>query len=214
MAQFSDSKRETVLERDDHECRFCGMTEEEHHEEYQRSLDIHHIIPRRCDGSNNPENLIAVCVTCHRTLESTQANAIERLDERKQGAVSEEKYESLKEKVNTLRERHDAETTENINNIRAFDRLLGSTLTVTLYAVHETRVNTSRLLYIGTNSEKAYDIFESSEYHSTMETTSVTINDWISEFDQRTQSQVREHSGIVADRIEMGIEQTWGKGDD
>lgn len=42
-------------------CLFCD-------EEY--ALDRHHIVPQRYGGSDEEENLVTVCPTCHRKLET------------------------------------------------------------------------------------------------------------------------------------------------
>jgi hypothetical protein len=71
--------REKVLNRDDYECRFCGMTEEEHQEETDCGLDVHHIIPRSDGGKDRMHNLAALCRSCHRTMESLHGQAMEEL---------------------------------------------------------------------------------------------------------------------------------------
>jgi len=43
-------------------CYFC-LSEERH------ILEEHHIVPRRFDGSDDNENLVRVCPTCHEKLE-------------------------------------------------------------------------------------------------------------------------------------------------
>ena len=43
-------------------CYFC-LSEERH------ILEDHHIVPRRFDGSDDDENLVRVCPTCHQKLE-------------------------------------------------------------------------------------------------------------------------------------------------
>jgi 5-methylcytosine-specific restriction endonuclease McrA len=50
--------RRKVLARDRHRCRApgCGRT---------RFLEVHHLKPRRRGGTNDPANLIALCVACH-----------------------------------------------------------------------------------------------------------------------------------------------------
>lgn len=68
--------REQVLERDGYECRFCGMSDEEHNEKCGRSLDVHHVIPRADGGEDRTDNLVALCLSCHRTLENLHAQAI------------------------------------------------------------------------------------------------------------------------------------------
>ena len=74
-------QRERVLERDRRACQRCGCTEEEHFDEYGRELSIHHITPvrefYREAGSEEPdftevnalENLVTLCVKCHRKIE-------------------------------------------------------------------------------------------------------------------------------------------------
>jgi len=62
--------RQEVRERDNHECRFC---------EFDDNLHTHHVIPRKAGGSDSLENLITVCASCHKTIESTQGKALKRL---------------------------------------------------------------------------------------------------------------------------------------
>lgn len=44
-------------------CSFCGFDEID-------ALDIHHIIPRSKDGSNEPGNLVLACKNCHARIHS------------------------------------------------------------------------------------------------------------------------------------------------
>ena len=71
--------REDTLDRDDYECQFCGMTNDEHEVEHGRGLNAHHILKDREGGRDHPENLITVCEDCHNTLEQTHAKAIAEL---------------------------------------------------------------------------------------------------------------------------------------
>jgi hypothetical protein len=71
--------REDVLARDDYECRFCGISDDEHQKEYKHGLHAHHIIPDAQGGPTSMENLITVCRSCHHTLESTHARAVAQL---------------------------------------------------------------------------------------------------------------------------------------
>lgn len=66
-AEWTEKLRESIRQRDNHICQYCGMTEEEHRDIYERKLDVHHIdyIKKNCD----PKNLISLCFQCHkRTL--------------------------------------------------------------------------------------------------------------------------------------------------
>lgn len=44
------------------DCYFC-------HEQDTHILEVHHIVPRRHGGSDNPANLVTVCPNCHERLE-------------------------------------------------------------------------------------------------------------------------------------------------
>ncbi|MFB6199036.1 MAG: HNH endonuclease [Halobacteriaceae archaeon] len=68
--------RQKVLERDDYCCQFCGLTEEEHSEKHGRGLSIHHVIPERDGGTNNMNNLVALCRSCHRTMEAVHGRTM------------------------------------------------------------------------------------------------------------------------------------------
>jgi hypothetical protein len=68
--------REAVLEREGYECRFCGIGDEKHRQEHTNGLDVHHIIPRRDGGGNSQRNLVALCRSCHKTMESLHAQAM------------------------------------------------------------------------------------------------------------------------------------------
>jgi len=44
-------------------CQICGDVR-------PRSLEEHHILPRRFGGSDHEDNLVTLCASCHRALES------------------------------------------------------------------------------------------------------------------------------------------------
>lgn len=71
--------RKTVLERQEHQCLFCGVSDEAHRERYSNGLDVHHVIPRSDGGSDTPDNLAALCRSCHKTLESVHARAMDNV---------------------------------------------------------------------------------------------------------------------------------------
>lgn len=51
--------RIVVLTRDKHRCRACGSV---------HGLDVHHVVLRSLGGSDEPENLIALCRGCHESV--------------------------------------------------------------------------------------------------------------------------------------------------
>lgn len=48
-------------------CQICG-------ERSPRSMETHHIIPRRYGGSDDVENLVTLCANCHGAVESIYSN--------------------------------------------------------------------------------------------------------------------------------------------
>jgi 5-methylcytosine-specific restriction endonuclease McrA len=67
-------QRRKALERDNHQCQFCGLDKEDHHQ----SLSVHHIEPREefvengefdYEQANQLDNLISLCQACHRKVE-------------------------------------------------------------------------------------------------------------------------------------------------
>lgn len=65
-----EETRQEVLERDNHKCRVCGMTNEEHNERNGKDLHVHHIHPISAGGGRfDTENLITLCNTDHKEWE-------------------------------------------------------------------------------------------------------------------------------------------------
>ncbi|MEN8006716.1 MAG: HNH endonuclease [Candidatus Krumholzibacteriota bacterium] len=58
-ATIPPTTRMMVLARDRHRCRTAGCG-------HTKFLEVHHVEPRACGGSNRPENLITLCSACHR----------------------------------------------------------------------------------------------------------------------------------------------------
>lgn len=79
------AQRRITLERDNHICQRCGMTEDGN----GRSLSVHHIIPfrefgiERYEEANKLENLISLCRICHTVVENNKTTCIplERKDQ-------------------------------------------------------------------------------------------------------------------------------------
>lgn len=62
------SVRAAVMKRDNHQCVWCGTTE---------NLSLDHIIPYRLDGADTVENLRVLCMPCNQSREKeTDNNAL------------------------------------------------------------------------------------------------------------------------------------------
>lgn len=61
IGDISERTREEVLERDSHECQVCKRKD---------SLHLHHLIKRKNGGNHDAENLITLCASCHRHIET------------------------------------------------------------------------------------------------------------------------------------------------
>lgn len=56
--------RERAREEAGRECEMCGESQS------NRGLDVHHIVPLMCGGTNRDGNLMALCQSCHRIVEA------------------------------------------------------------------------------------------------------------------------------------------------
>jgi hypothetical protein len=146
------------------------MSQETHREKHDQGLEVHHIIPRRANGSDSPENLLAVCVSCHSTLEHTQADALERVYQVSDEAELRSQVEQLKTRADKL----EAERDDLIEELTAF--LEDTTTSITIHLVHETRLSTSRLLRVTTDMDEAVEAYRNAEYHATLESANVTVD--------------------------------------
>lgn len=61
VGDISEKTREYVLQRDSHECQVCKRKD---------SLHLHHLIKRKNGGNHDAENLITLCASCHRHIET------------------------------------------------------------------------------------------------------------------------------------------------
>lgn len=69
---FFGGNRTFVLERDNWQCRNCGMSQEQHMVLFNRSLAVHHIDGNgynKKEKNNDPDNLITYCLRCHARLD-------------------------------------------------------------------------------------------------------------------------------------------------
>lgn len=62
ISGFTEKIKEEVRNRDDNECQICCDNECE--------LEVHHILKRTLGGSNDLDNLVTLCVNCHRAIET------------------------------------------------------------------------------------------------------------------------------------------------
>ena len=61
LSDVPSNVREFVLERDNYKCQIC---------ESKNKLHIHHITKRCSGGDHNPDNLVTLCSSCHRYIET------------------------------------------------------------------------------------------------------------------------------------------------
>lgn len=61
VGDISEKTREQVLKRDNYECQVCKRKD---------SLHLHHLIKRKDGGTHDAENLITLCASCHRHIET------------------------------------------------------------------------------------------------------------------------------------------------
>lgn len=62
-ANISNQTRKDVYRRDGYRCALCDST---------RGLQIHHVIKRSQGGTNDPQNLITLCMYCHAVAHGTR----------------------------------------------------------------------------------------------------------------------------------------------
>ena len=76
-------QREKTLERDSYSCQECDMSRDQHYQNYDEDLHVHHKVPRRqiidkqkptieqFELANSLDNLVTLCKSCHRKLETS-----------------------------------------------------------------------------------------------------------------------------------------------
>lgn len=58
--------KDEIRARDGYQCQTCGMTQQEHQQEHQQRLHVHHIDDN--PENNDPENMTTLCIGCHASL--------------------------------------------------------------------------------------------------------------------------------------------------
>jgi len=61
LTGFNQTIKDMVVSRDGYQCYICGK---------RTNLHVHHIIPRKDGGKHTLENLVTLCGSCHRSVES------------------------------------------------------------------------------------------------------------------------------------------------
>lgn len=62
-ASIPNTTRKAVYKRDGYRCALCDST---------RGLQIHHVMKRSQGGTNDPMNLITLCMYCHGVVHGTR----------------------------------------------------------------------------------------------------------------------------------------------
>jgi len=66
-----NEERRKALYSAEYKCELCGQTREEHYDEYEFDLDVHHRIPVRAfdvvENANFQDNLVVCCRNCHQS---------------------------------------------------------------------------------------------------------------------------------------------------
>lgn len=113
-----DAVRQKALQRDGDECRFCGVSNEQHKTDHGRGLHTHHILPESEGGTDELSNLMMVCGSCHRTIESTQASALAEIKSRDDDEIREELYPEVREELEGEYTEKIDQLTEKVNNLK------------------------------------------------------------------------------------------------
>lgn len=66
LDSFTDKMKLKARERDGYCCQICNAQ--------NVRLEVHHILKRSLGGSNDLENLVTLCVKCHRAIETNDEN--------------------------------------------------------------------------------------------------------------------------------------------
>lgn len=162
---MDNSIRKSVQEEKGAECHFCGITEKQHKQEYDRGLDTHHKVPSRLGGSADMRNLIPLCRNCHAKLESITQDILPKGHSKEYNQVRKEDWEDF-----TAKSEHEAELAEAFKHLK---QALKQRNGIEVHVVHEFKVVTSELRYVGTDEEKAIKKYQECENSATLETARV-----------------------------------------
>lgn len=66
--RLDENKRKATIIRDNNVCQICKIK--------NISMEVHHIVPKRLNGSNSIHNLITLCKSCHKKITGTEEKYI------------------------------------------------------------------------------------------------------------------------------------------
>lgn len=79
-----NQQRKKALIRDQGRCQRCGITDAKHNRDFDQDLEVHHIKNRRkfiddegvldYESANDLDNLVTLCLACHRKVEALPLN--------------------------------------------------------------------------------------------------------------------------------------------
>ncbi|SDN61596.1 RNA-guided endonuclease IscB [Bacillus sp. OK048] len=75
--RLDENIRKAVVLRDHNTCQDCGLA--------NARMEVHHITPRRLNGSDSIHNLITLCSTCHQKVTGDELNHCERFYQKVNG---------------------------------------------------------------------------------------------------------------------------------
>lgn len=75
----------TLLRRQNYRCYICGLSWSEQVRRYERSFDIHRVVPGRKQGGYTLENTIMVCPECHQQIDGWSWEEVHLLRDRLRG---------------------------------------------------------------------------------------------------------------------------------
>ena len=93
---FSEIIKKSVLERDEYKCKVCECQNER--------LEVHHILRRKLGGTNDSDNLITLCVDCHRAIDTgDEEYAIKACYKKAKNLTESENGINNTQRINSLR---------------------------------------------------------------------------------------------------------------
>lgn len=92
-------KRVEILKREDYKCFYCFC------ELKKDTFYLDHLVPQTQGGTNYKSNLVSACRTCNTKKNASESESF-LLDNYRKGLLTQEEYESQKEKLKKLKEEY------------------------------------------------------------------------------------------------------------